>query len=109
MGGYALIFSKILHFLRRLSHRRVFQRRALYRPKIKHDKTEQGPDLGLFFEVHFLENLAVIEGPKPEGKNPLKRLRQLRDLAKGTYKWVIDSYEKGQKVPLFVTVVTVYK
>ena len=59
--------------------------------------------------MHFLENLAVIEGPKPEGKNPLKRLRQLRDLAKGTYKWVIDSYEKGQKVPLFVTVVTVYK
>ena len=109
MGGYALISSKILHFFWRLSHRRVFQRRDLYRPKITHDKTEQGPDLGLFFEVHFLENLAVIEGPNPEGKNPLKQLRQLWDLAKGAYKWVTDSYEKGQKVALFVTVVTVYK
>ena len=59
--------------------------------------------------MHFLENLAEIEGPNPEGKNPLKQLRQLWDLAKGAYKWVTDSYEKGQKVALFVTVVTVYK
>ena len=68
MGGYALIFSKILHFFWRLSHRRVFQRRALYRPKIKRDKTEQGPDLGLFLEVHFLENLVFTKAFKKTQK-----------------------------------------
>ena len=63
------------------TRRRVFQRRALYRPKIKHDKTEQGPDLGLFLEVYFLENLAVIEGPKPEGKKPLKTVTTVTTLS----------------------------
>ena len=72
MGGFALKFSKIFTSFD-VETIGVFSKLyILYRPKNKHDKSEQGPDLALFLEVHFLENLALIKGPKPEGKKPLK-------------------------------------
>ena len=77
MGGFALKISKIFTSFD-VETIGVFSKLyILYKPKNKHDKTEQGPDLALFLEVHFLENLAVIEGPKPEGQKTTKTVTTL--------------------------------
>ena len=59
----------------------MFSNVVLYIGQKSSTTTEQGPDLALFLEVHFLENLAVIEGPKPEGKKPLKTVTTVTGLS----------------------------
>ena len=69
MGGFALKISKIFTSFG-VETIGVFSKLyILYRPKNKHDKSEQGPDLALFLEVHFLENLVFSRAPNPKAKN----------------------------------------
>ena len=60
----------------------VFSRVVIYiGHKFKHDKTKQGPNLALFLEVHFLENLVFSRAPNPKAKKALKTVTTVTTLS----------------------------
>ena len=81
MGGFALKCSKIFTSFD-VETSGVFPKSIFYiGHKFKHDKTKQGPNLALFLDVHFLENLVFFKGPKPEGKKQLNQLQTVTTLS----------------------------